>query len=429
MKQRYEKITSALCLRAAYAFLDGKWRRHDVLAFVEEYAGISRREIWADELIGSQNAQNEAAEGVACFLEDLIGEILAGHDPDCVDPVTVRPRADGMTGKIRQIACLSIPHQLLGHLTKLALDPLLRARILPTQHASIPEHGQTALKAQTRRYLRRKGLGIRSAQKIDGVHAYASIQYGTIVELLEREIPSARDLIALVRYLAKLAPDGHLIIGGYLDAWLFNLTASYAIRFLMTQGRTRRGKFIRDVRRVESYMDDLALLAASASGLRRAVKALQRWSVDALHMAWRTTTGVIRFLDLEKEREARRASSPARRGCPNLDVAGFRISRGHVTMRPRVFMRVRRCFLRAWRLICATGTVPRRMAGAITARYGAVRQTNSARFAQKYHVAEIVHMAKNIAGNWQAYQARKRRRWLLHAVQGNIDDAAGTSAA
>lgn len=40
----------------------------------------------------------------------------------------------------------------------------------------------------------------------------------------------------------SVAPGGHLIIGGYLDAWLFNFVMSYAIRYLYTLGSTRRGK-------------------------------------------------------------------------------------------------------------------------------------------------------------------------------------------
>lgn len=56
------------------------------------------------------------------------------------------------------------------------------------------------------------------------------------------EIPKARYAIGLLKYLKSVAPGGHLIIGGYLDAWLFNFAMSYAIRYLYTLGSTRRGK-------------------------------------------------------------------------------------------------------------------------------------------------------------------------------------------
>lgn len=56
--------------------------------------------------------------------------------------------AASVVGKIRDIALLCIMHQLIGHITKLMMKPLIQARLLPTQHASIPGHGQTMLKDQ-----------------------------------------------------------------------------------------------------------------------------------------------------------------------------------------------------------------------------------------------------------------------------------------
>ncbi len=429
MKQRYDDLSHALCLRAAYSFLDGKWRRRDVMSFVEEFCGVAREELWKDELNGACLARNEAAENAACFLEDMISVILLGREPEWIDPVAVRDRADGMTGKVRQIACLCIPHQLLGHLAKVGLEPLLQARILPQQHASIPGHGQTALKDQTRRYLRRGGLDIRCAQKVDAVHAYASLGYNVIVDILEREIPSARWLIALVRYLGTLAPGGHLIIGGYLDAWLFNLAVSYALRHVLALGKVRRGKFFRHVARIVSYMDDLAFMARTASGLCRAVKELARWSEASLRMRWRTTTALIRLLTVAQERAAKRHRRPAKRGCPNIDLGGFQIHRSYVTMRPRVFKRVRRCFLRAWRRLQETGTIPRHTAATIIARFGAVKQTCSAHFREKYHVDTVMETAKRITGNWNSYKNRIRKRWLKHALCNRIDQRAAACAA
>jgi hypothetical protein len=42
--------------------------------------------------------------------------------------------------------------------------------------------------------------------------------YADVIAVLKKEIPSARQLIAVMEYLGTIAPDGHLIIGGYLDA-------------------------------------------------------------------------------------------------------------------------------------------------------------------------------------------------------------------
>ena len=420
MKQRFAELDHRLCLRAAISYLTGKWQRRDTMAFLEEYTGISRKELWRDELDGSCVAKNEAVEGVACFLEDLMQDLLDGYDPDCIDPVEVRDRVDGMTGKVRQIACLCIPHQLLGHLCKLGLDPLFRARILPQQHASVPGRGQTGLVNQTQRYLRRHGLNIRYYQKVDAVHAYASVSYAVATDLIRSEIPSARWIIVLMEFLGKIAPDGHLIIGGYLDAWLFNFVMSYLIRHVLEHGRSRRGVWHPDIVRIESYMDDLAILGPTKSGIRRAVRELARWSEANLHVSWRTTSGIIRIWTAAEEHQAKRSAKPAQRGCPNIDVAGFQIHRTYTTMRPRVCKRTRRCFLRAWRRICETGTISRQTAGTIIARYGALAQTASMAFRIKYHVDECLAMAKRIVSNWQRYQARKRRSWIINALKNPV---------
>ena len=59
-------------------------------------------------------------------------------------------------------------------------------------------------------------------RKTDVVNAYASLKYDVCIELVMMEIPKARYAIGLLKYLKSVAPGGHLIIGVYLDAWLFN---------------------------------------------------------------------------------------------------------------------------------------------------------------------------------------------------------------
>lgn len=172
-------------------------------------------------------------------VEDLVEY---GIEPDDMEPPTIRQRPDGMTGKTRDIALLSILHQLIGHVEKLMIEPLINARLLPTQHASIPGRGQTLLKDQAHRYLLKETVGVRYIQKTDVVHAYATLKYQVCVDILKKEIPKAKAAIVLLEYLGRIAPDGHLIIGGYIDAWLFNFTMSYAIRDLYAQGPHGAGR-------------------------------------------------------------------------------------------------------------------------------------------------------------------------------------------
>ena len=415
MIQRYNDYSHDLAWLAIEKCFENKWSRNDVLTFIEEWAGISRRELWRGELAHDYRSRYEAIDSLAYVMDDVIDGIMRGVYPD-LDEVKIRERPDGMTNKMRKIAYLCIMHQLLGHIVKMGLDPLLHARLLPTQHASIPEHGQTQLARQVRRYLRKHKLDVKCFQKTDCTNAYGSLMYDAVIQIIAREIPRARWLLATLRFLATCAPGGHLIIGGYLDAWLFNFAMSYAMRATMAQGKTRRGKFMPYIVRIEAFMDDMALMGKTPTGIKRAVAYLIQWMQDNLCMAVRTTTGIISWLTVERERANRSRASPAGRGCPCLDMGGYRICRTHTTMRRRVVKRVIRSFSRAWTEYKRTGSLRRVRAGSIIARHGPEHFSDSENFRKKYHAAELVKAAKRVGAYWQRAEARKRKEYLYHAV-------------
>ena len=176
MKQRYNELTHELCVQAVLSCFDKKWHRPEVMTFINHYAGISTREFYEAELKQEVWPQLEAAEAIAYCLEEVVDELMHGEPLDMRE-VIVRTRPDGMTGKMRDICDLCILHQLLGHLVKLGLDPLLHARLLPTQCASIPGRGQTGLLKKAKRYIQKASLGITVCQKTDVAHAYGTLMY------------------------------------------------------------------------------------------------------------------------------------------------------------------------------------------------------------------------------------------------------------
>ena len=132
-KKRYKKLSRQLCEQAVVECFKGKWRRNDVLTFIEKYAGIPRDDIKIDDLSGSWKYKNEAVETIGLAMLGIVEDLVDhGIEPDDMEPVTIRQRPDGMTGKIRDIALLCIMHQLIGHITKLMIEPLIQARLLPT---------------------------------------------------------------------------------------------------------------------------------------------------------------------------------------------------------------------------------------------------------------------------------------------------------
>lgn len=417
MARLYNHLTSDLAYCAVSKCLEHKWRRNDVQTYIEEWTGYSRKELYADEIAHkglSVGMKYNIICELACAAEDMVDGIIHGIDPD-LDPVSVREKPDGATGKIRRIAYLCMRHQVLGHLVKLGIEPLLNARLLPTQHASIPGKGQTGLARQVKRMLNRK-LGIKMYVKTDCTSAYASVMYSLCIDLIKKEIPRAKWILACLRVLERYAPDGHLIIGGYLDAWLFNFVMSYALRYVLSLSKSRRDNKYPLVIRAGTFMDDMVLMGRSETALRQAVKSLTDWLQRKFHMTMRTTTAIIRLYTVEEEKEHKRRTRPAARGCPSIDMGGFRIHRSHITIRRRNVKRILRCFTRAWTELQATGTIKRQRAMQIISRNGMVSNTDAYRLCHKYHVHEIIKVAKRVQAYWLRVADRNRKERLNNAV-------------
>ncbi len=420
--KRYRKLTVDLCELAVLECFQRKWKRTDVVVFIEKYAGICRQDIVIEDLEGkTRKLKLEAAHSIGLMLYGIVEDLAErGIDPEDMEPPKIRSRKDGMTGKTRDIAMLCILHQLLGHVEKLMIEPLIMARLMPTQHASIPGRGQTLLKDQVRRYLLKETIGVRYVQKTDVVHAYATLKYKVVVDILKAEIPKAKEAITLMDYLGRIAPGGHLIIGGYIDAWVFNLTMSYAIRDLYRQGTKRRGKTIPYVIRVVTFMDDFALLSGSVKGTTRAVKHLNGYFRKQMGIELKTTSGVIKFLAIDEEKHRRYLPKKAQRGVPMLDMAGYRVSRTHTTIRRRVFRRARRQLIRGNRELIATGTLRRDRAQKIISYNGYVVQSDSVGLMEKYNVEELMRVANAVAEHYQYLdtQKRKERLYVLQKRRG-----------
>lgn len=410
--------------------LHGKWRRRDVLSFIEEYAGISRAEIYQTELDKMNDtpaesyckAELEAIEALGAVLLETAAEIVekdrAGHLEDLlelIDPVKISKRPDGMTGKVRDIANLCIMHHLIGHLAILIMEPFLHARIMPTQHASIPGRGQTRLKDQVRKFIHSTGLGIRRARKIDGHRAYASVHYSDVIKIVETELPSATELRAILRFLAMLAPGGVLIIGGYPDAWFFNLIMSYCLRHAMKQHSTRRGKKIPYIIRADAYMDDVCFMTTTRKGMERGIKAFRDYAAKEYGLEIRFTTGEIELLSIDEEKRRRAETRPGRRGCPGIDLAGFEIYRTHIRIRPRVYRRARRQFLRAAAEVKATGTMRIQRAQRLISYYGYFKQTDAIKARRALDADRLLKIAKKIVGHFSRVEIKKKKEEIYHA--------------
>ena len=259
--------------------------------------------------------------------------------------------------KRRELSNCHPMHQAFGHLAVIGLRPLLRAKLLPYQFASIPGKGQIALKRQVERWLRRKSLGIQHAVKLDVQGAYAHTKQAVVMDILRREIPSATWLLAVINCLLAMAPGEGLLIGGYLEAWLFNLVASYMLVKVLSYAKTRRGASTPFVTRSGSYMDDLVLLGRRWADIQSAARKLTKWALAELGLTIKTEWVRVDFLSATEEHQRRHLTGAAK-GCPGLDMAGYVMHRTYTTIRPRIFLRARRQYLRAKEDVVRQGYIP-----------------------------------------------------------------------
>ena len=356
--KRYLPLTHQLCEQAAIAAFEDKWFRKNYLADAQKYGGVAYGRLKAETAKNEMHAKLEAVHGIALEMEQRVLDLMDGTADDLdLDPVHTFYRIDGISMKTRELSDCCPMHQCFGHLAVLALQPLLRAKLLPYQFASIPEKGQVALKRQVERWLRRKSLGVRYGLKMDVKSAYQNTSHAVVMGILEHEIPHAAWLLAVVRSLLAMAPHGGLLIGGYLEAWLFNLVASYLMRQLLSYAKARRSASLPLVQRCCSYMDDLGLFGRRWADMQSAARKITKWAKDVLGLTIKPKWMRVDFLTVEEER-ARRHLKGAAKGCPGFDMAGYRMHRTYTTIRRGIFKQIRRQSLRAADDLRKTGRIP-----------------------------------------------------------------------
>lgn len=356
--KRFLKLSHDICVRAVLDAFDKKWFRRDYLTEAEKYGGVTRAELKSAARNDDVMPRLEAADGIAYEMEQRIEDLLEGEAEDLdLDPVRVFHRIDGISMKNRELSCCCPLHQCFGHLAVIGMEPLLRAKLLPYQYASIPGKGQVALKRQVERWLRRKSLGIQYAIKLDVKGAYAHTQKELILKILRKEIPNAAWILAVVECLLNMAPGEGLLIGGYLEAWLFNLVASYMLVKVLGYSKSRRGETKLLVVRCCSYMDDLSLFGRRWADLQSAARKLTKWALSELGLTIKSQWVRVDFLSATEE-HCRRRLTGAAKGCPGLDIAGYIIHRTYTTIRSRIFLRARRQYLRAAGDVSRMGHVP-----------------------------------------------------------------------
>lgn len=380
-----------------YAVIDcfrNKKNRNDFQKLLCRTGMITKREIAEDRLTGNMNRILKAEEAVAKILtQRVINRDLR------LKPIRQFQRTDGLTHKLRDICQESPEQQIYEYMAVRALRPLFRAKILPIQYGSIPNKGGVAGKRKIERLLRKKFHGKVAATKGDVTKAYPSVTIPVVMDMLKRDIGKNKVLLWFLEALMKNYPGGHLCIGGYLPAWLFNYIMSYVLRFIYEQAQIRRKKRNRLVYAVVCYADDFTIYG-DISKLKKAMKKATAWAYDKFGLRIKGIWQFYYVASFKEEKEnlkARHAGSKKR--TPGVDMMGYVIRRRYTIIRGRVFRRIRRQVLRAWRDFEKFEYVPWWRAVKIMAYNGWVKHSNSEKFREKYNFDKLRNLC--------AYSTRK----------------------
>lgn len=387
--------------------------RNDFQRLLCRTGKITKREIAQERLDNKFERTLKAESKVAKILtQRIIDRNLQ------LKPIRQFQRIDGLTQKLRDICQESPEQQVFEYIAVFALKPLFRAKILPIQYGSIPKKGGVAGKRKIERLLRKKFHGKITAIKGDATKAYPSITVAVVMLILTRDIHKNKVLLWFLAALMSNYPGDHLCIGGYLPAWLFNYVMAHVLRYIYEQAQIRRTKRNRLVYAIVCYADDFTIYG-DISKLRKAMKKATTWAHDKLGLTIKKIWQFYHVASLEEEKQnllARKNGSKKR--TPGVDMMGYVIRRKYTIIRGRVFRRIRRQVLRAWKDYKINGFVPWWRACRIAAYKGWVKHSNSNKFKEKYDFDNLFKLCVYSTSKHGKEVENEKRILLIAAASG-----------
>ena len=369
-------LDRSLVVRAILTCLDTRKKRlrYDTVRLFANTGNVSK--FTARQALEDRNEL--FGEIVYKLADSLIAEMKRGALR--LRPVANRDRADASSGKTRTIAIIHVKQLIYDHIAVAALAPLM-ARIGRYQCASLPQRGQLFGAKAVERWLRDRS--IKYAAKLDIRHCYESIDHGRMMDFLKRHVKNPR-LLWLIDTLIATCPQG-LHIGSYLSQTLCNIYLSelyHEISERMTKTRRHRNgssESVNLVRHVLFYMDDILILGHNKKHLHEAVRRVIGYASDKLGLQIKPGWSV--FCVSESE---------------GVDMMGFRMFRGHTSIRRRVFRRLRRAVLRIERRCVSRVAVPISLARRMASYAGYLMHSDSVKFCKRYHVARVLRVVASV---------------------------------
>ena len=325
-----------------YDALTDKLKRKDYSTFAARYCELDAREIRKQARMGNR-AHPEIVKAVHLVTLDISSRIRAREL--ALDPVRYSRRTDGLSKKTRIIGVESVMQQLMEHVAVGCMKDLWQAKYEYHQYASIKDKGQLKGAKQIQKWT--KSGKTKYFVKLDVRKCFQSLKRETCMRWLERDIGKNKLMLWFVNELLLMHGDG-MIIGSLLSQFLCNYFMSYAYRYVMGLFKERRVKRMNLCTAALFYMDDILLCGKDRRNLVMAVRKLIRYM--------KANFG----LELKENWNVRNHEH-----C-GIDMMGYVVTaKGKIKIRPRVFIRARRAFLRS-----AAGDNRMKIQNRVSAYYG-----------------------------------------------------------
>lgn len=322
---------------------------------------------------------------VICMVANVLyGEILNGKLQ--LSPIQIQHRIDACSLKTRTIGIQSVKQHFYDHLAVLVLKDFIR-RIGEFQVASIRGRGQSYGLRHIKKWI--KNDKIKYVAQLDISKCYESIDKKRVSQFLSKYIKNAK-VLWFINSLLSTHPGIGISIGSYLSQYICNLFLSQAYHFIkekvgyIRQKKTCVQKYVSYVKHVLFYMDDILLLSTNKRHLDRAILEVKTFLSQCMGLSVKSTWRKFGLTNSNF-----------------IDSMGFRIYRDKVTIRKRIFVKLRRIVLRLteWINNGCKGHTPISKARSMMSYYSYIIQTHLFKYLQKYRITLVVNICRAIISN------------------------------
>lgn len=376
-----------------YDYLDEKWSRNDVVGLFVRFSNYSFKEI--KSMVSETD--KSGLFPIVTKIAKYVSKCIKNREIN-LKPIQYHIRIDGMSKKERVIGVQEPLHQIFDYVAVEGMRDLLDAKIGVFQCASLPGKGQSYGKKHVERWVKEKETVYFS--KGDIKKCFPSIPHVRLKELLQKDVKNDTLLWLVFRLIDMFKlPDTFefkrvpgvtntlkrgISVGSYLSQYLSNYYLSYAYHYASSENmfkirKTKRNgdKKVRLINHVLFYMDDFLLTGSSKKDLRKAMKMLIKYIYEFLELIVKTGWRICKISDTEP-----------------IDMMGFVFRKTRTTIRAKIFLKTRRYFLKARKLLKQGKTIPEHLAYQCVSGYGWYKNTDSYKIRNKLEIDRIHAICK-----------------------------------